>query len=65
MIKDEIKVRSSELGVPVSTVEKDYAISWMLYGLWKSKFWRVLAFKGGTCLKKAYFPDYRFSEDLD
>jgi predicted nucleotidyltransferase component of viral defense system len=24
-----------------------------------------LAFKGGTCLRKCYFPDYRFSEDLD
>jgi predicted nucleotidyltransferase component of viral defense system len=22
-------------------------------------------FKGGTCLKKCYFEDYRFSEDLD
>ena len=20
---------------------------------------------GGTCLRKCYFPDYRFSEDLD
>lgn len=24
-----------------------------------------LAFKGGTALKKIYFPDYRYSEDLD
>lgn len=24
-----------------------------------------LAFKGGTVLKKVYFEDYRFSEDLD
>jgi predicted nucleotidyltransferase component of viral defense system len=24
-----------------------------------------LAFKGGTALKKCYFGDYRFSEDLD
>jgi len=24
-----------------------------------------MIFKGGTCLKKCYFPDYRFSEDLD
>ena len=24
-----------------------------------------LMFKGGTCLRKCYFPDYRFSEDLD
>lgn len=25
----------------------------------------VLRFKGGTCIKKIYDPDYRFSEDLD
>lgn len=24
-----------------------------------------LIFKGGTCLRKCYFEDYRFSEDLD
>ncbi|WP_297552409.1 hypothetical protein [Thermococcus sp.] len=42
MIEDEIKTLSSELGVPVFTVEKDYAISWMLYGLWKSKNQKVL-----------------------
>ena len=26
---------------------------------------KSLIFKGGTCLRKCYFPDYRFSEDLD
>ena len=65
MIEDEIKRKARELGVPVSTVEKDYAISWMLYGLWKSGLWRQLAFKGGTCIKKAYIAGYRFSDDLD
>ncbi len=25
----------------------------------------MLAFKGGTALKRCYFGDYRFSEDLD
>jgi len=24
-----------------------------------------MIFKGGTCLRKCYFPDYRFSEDID
>ncbi|MDO9555819.1 MAG: nucleotidyl transferase AbiEii/AbiGii toxin family protein [Atribacterota bacterium] len=24
----------------------------------------ILLFKGGTCIKKCYIPDYRFSEDL-
>jgi predicted nucleotidyltransferase component of viral defense system len=26
---------------------------------------KAIVFKGGTVLKKMYFPDYRFSEDLD
>ena len=65
MMEDEIKRKAKEFGVPVSTVEKYYAISWMLYGLWKSGLWKQLAFKGGTCIKKAYIENYRFSEDLD
>jgi len=65
MMIGEIKRKSFELGLPISTIEKDYVISWILYGIWRSGLWRNLAFKGGTCLKKAYFSDYRFSEDLD
>lgn len=65
MREDELKRKAKKLGVPVSTVEKDYAISWVLYGLWKSGLWKQLAFKGGTCIKKVYIEDYRFSEDLD
>ncbi|CAN5145726.1 hypothetical protein BH20BAC1_BH20BAC1_03460 [soil metagenome] len=29
------------------------------------KHLKIFVFKGGTCLRKCYFPDYRFSEDLD
>jgi len=65
MVIDEIKRKSFELGLPISTIEKDYVISWILYGIWRSGVWQDLMFKGGTCLKKAYFSDYRFSEDLD
>lgn len=47
-------------------IEKDYVLSWLLFGLSKSALLRdVLVFKGGTVLKKAWFADYRFSEDLD
>lgn len=46
-------------------IEKDYVISWMLLGLASSKLKESLAFKGGTALKKVYFPDYRYSEDID
>ena len=47
-------------------IEKDYVISWVLYGISQNPFlYTNLIFKGGTVLKKAYFNDYRYSEDLD
>ncbi len=46
-------------------IEKDYIISWILTGLSESNLKNTLIFKGGTCLKKCFDLDYRFSEDLD
>ena len=46
-------------------IEKDYVITWLLLGISDSVLKNILAFKGGTALKKTYFEDYRFSEDLD
>ncbi len=47
-------------------IEQDYALSWMLYGISQIPLLRdCLVFKGGTCLKKCYFGNYRFSQDLD
>lgn len=47
-------------------IEKDYVLSWVLYAISKNNILnKALVFKGGTVLKKAYFEDYRFSEDLD
>ena len=47
-------------------IEKDYILSWILYGISQEAFFnKNLVFKGGTALKKFYFQDYRFSEDLD
>jgi len=47
------------------TIEKDYVLSWLLVGMSKTKLNEVLAFKGGTALKKIYIKNFRFSEDLD
>lgn len=62
--KHEILTKSQHL--PVATVEKDYVIGLLLTGIANhpilGKSW---IFKGGTCLKKCYFKNYRFSEDLD
>ena len=46
-------------------LERDYCLAWLLAGLAESDLSALLAFKGGTALKRCYFGDYRFSEDLD
>jgi uncharacterized protein len=49
-----------------SIVEKDYALSYLLAAVVATDGLREnLVLKGGTALKKLYFPEYRFSEDLD
>jgi uncharacterized protein len=67
MIKPgEIQNKARETGVRDQQIEKDYVISWILQGLAKHKqLCKEIVFKGGTVLKKVYFDDYRFSEDLD
>jgi predicted nucleotidyltransferase component of viral defense system len=57
---------AEKAGVPSETIEKDYLIELMLFYLAKDiEFKEKLIFRGGTALKKIYFSDYRFSEDLD
>jgi predicted nucleotidyltransferase component of viral defense system len=46
-------------------LERDYCLAWFLAALAESDLRTVLGFKGGTALKRCYFGDYRFSEDLD
>lgn len=46
-------------------LERDYCLAWFLATLAQSEVREILAFKGGTALKRCYFGDYRFSEDLD
>lgn len=46
-------------------LERDYCLAWLLATLAQSDLQPVLGFKGGTALKRCYFADYRFSEDLD
>jgi len=63
--KQEILSTAAAIGLRPDTVEKDYVLSWVLYGLSKNLRFAGWVFKGGTCLKKCYFDTYRFSEDLD
>jgi len=53
-------------GVPPEIIEKDYFIELLLCYMAKDrKLKEKLIFRGGTALRKMYFPDYRFSEDMD
>ena len=53
-------------GLPSYVIERDYLLSWILAGISQvPTLSESLVFKGGTALKKCYFGDYRFSEDLD
>jgi predicted nucleotidyltransferase component of viral defense system len=62
----EIQQKARKEGVRDSQIEKDYILSWILTGVAHNKLLsNILAFKGGTVLKKFYFTDYRHSEDLD
>lgn len=47
-------------------VEKDYALSYLLKAIAETdELGEGLVLKGGTALRKLYFKDYRFSDDLD
>ena len=47
-------------------IEKDYLIELVLFYFSKdNSLCENIVFRGGTALKKVYFPKYRFSEDLD
>lgn len=47
-------------------LERDYLLSWVLAAISQVPSLNdTLVFKGGTALRKCYFGDYRFSEDLD
>ncbi len=54
------------IGVPEESIEKDYLIELLLGYLALNDFLKShLVFRGGTAIKKIYFPDFRYSEDLD
>jgi len=64
--KLEVLQLAKKLGLQNSTIEKDYVLGWVLMGIQNNpKTKESWIFKGGTCLKKCFFDEYRFSEDLD
>lgn len=63
----EIKSISRQLGISNNhIIEKDYVLSHILNAIYDVPVLsHCFVFKGGTSLRKCWFEDYRFSEDLD
>jgi len=65
-LRNRLQEARKRLGIPWEILERDYVLSWLLAGVSGVEALRdTLVFKGGTALKKCFFGDYRFSEDLD
>jgi predicted nucleotidyltransferase component of viral defense system len=65
-LRNRLQEVRKRLGLPWEILERDYILSWLLAGVSEVEALRdTLVFKGGTALKKCFFGDYRFSEDLD
>ena len=64
--KNEVLKLAKLLNLSPETIEKDYVLGWMLFGInANTKLKDKWMFKGGTSLKKCFFETFRFSEDLD
>lgn len=66
ILQKEITDIAAQKGVVKSTIDKDWVLGHFLDAIYSiTELRQKLVFKGGTCLKKCYIPEYRFSEDLD
>ncbi len=66
MTQKELKLIVAEKHVSMATIDKDWVLGHFLNAMYSfSEVKKNFIFKGGTALKKCYFSDYRFSEDLD
>jgi len=61
----EVRRLAGRWGVDPMAVDLDYVLGCFLASLYRQDGAAALRFKGGSCLRKCYYPDYRFSEDLD
>lgn len=65
-LRKRLELAREKCGLRLGILQQDYILSWILVGLFEHSLLKSgLIFKGGTALKKCYFGEYRFSEDLD
>jgi uncharacterized protein len=67
MNADDLRRLARSTGFDLATLEKDYALTWLLSGIYcqDSSLASFLIFKGGTAIRKIHFPEWRLSEDMD
>ncbi len=68
LTKENIRNIATGINKPELMIEKDYVLEWLLYGIYHkdSPLKDLMAFKGGTSLRKVFYPkSWRFSDDLD
>lgn len=61
-----LKWKAIEHNVARNTIDKDWVLGHFIDAIFSvEKCKKGLIFKGGTCLRKCYITNYRFSEDID
>ncbi|MDB5188221.1 MAG: hypothetical protein JWO50_741 [Candidatus Kaiserbacteria bacterium] len=62
----EIEAKARDFEIHTSDVQRDYVFGWLLFGIFtKSELKDEIFLKGGNALRKGYFPETRYSADLD
>jgi len=62
----QLKRVAGELNINPNFAEKDYLLGWFLNALSRCEFFvELFVVEGGSGLRKFYFADHRFSQDLD
>lgn len=60
-----VKSLARRQNVDPAVIDRDHALGVVLWAMAAQIGQQGWIFKGGTCLRKCHFGDYRFSEDLD
>jgi predicted nucleotidyltransferase component of viral defense system len=63
---DELEEKSRQFEINVANVQRDYVLGWLLYAIFTQTALKdTLFLKGGNALRKCYFPETRYSSDID
>jgi predicted nucleotidyltransferase component of viral defense system len=64
--RQEIEAKAREFEIHTSNVQRDYVFGWLLFGVFTiSNLKDSIFLKGGNALRKGYFGETRYSNDLD